>query len=227
MADASRLAPRAGAAGLPAHLARNPQFVAAVRHSRRVRLLRRAIPWLCFGTLLFLVLRATAGLVLDAAGVTSGGVSIQDRKVVMDKPRLSGFKRDGSVYEMNAEKAIQDLRTPNLVELHGLTARVQQGSQGWTNISGDRGFYDSKAEKLDIKGNVRVKTDSGTEALLQEAFIEFKAGTVLSDKPVEVRMSSGHVFANSMKVLDNGRQLIFDGEVRSEFVNSTPSPPSR
>ncbi|CAN1569917.1 Lipopolysaccharide assembly, LptC-related [Rhabdaerophilaceae bacterium] len=212
---------RAGSAVLPTHLANNPQFVAAVRHSRRVRALRRAIPWLCLSTVLFLVLRSMTGYLLENTGISVGGVSIQDRKVVMDKPRLSGFKRDGSTYEMNAEQAMQDLRTPNLVELHKLTARIQQGAQGWTTLSGDRGDYDSKAETLDVKGNVRVKTDSGTEILLQEASIEFKPGHVRSNKPVEVRMPSGHIFADSVNVLDNGRQLIFDGRVRSEFVNST------
>ncbi len=37
-----------------------------------------------------------------------------------------------------------------------LSARVQQGKQGWTDLSGDGGIYDSKAEKLSLRGNVRV-----------------------------------------------------------------------
>lgn len=208
--------------GLPEHLAGRPNFIAAARHSRRVRFLRKAIPWTCTAIAIFLVLRATVGIFFSGVAGLTAGFSIQDRKVVMDNPKLSGFKRDGSAYEMTAEKAVQDLKTPNLVELHRLTARVQQGAQGWTNLSGDQGSYDSKAEKLDVAGNVRVKTDTGTEALLREAKIEFKAGTVISNQPVEVRMTTGQVKAESLEVLDNGRKFVFEGNVRSEFVNAEP-----
>lgn len=207
---------------LPDHLANQPNYIAAARHSRRVRFLRRAIPWSCAAVALFLVLRMVAGVFITGPGGLVAGLSIQDRKVVMEKPRLSGFKRDGSTYEMNAEKAIQDLKNPNLVEMQVLTARLQQGAQGWTNLSGDSGFYDSKIERLDVRGNVRVKTESGTEALLQDALIEFKAGTVVTEKPVEVKMTTGQVGANRMQVLDNGRKFIFEGNVRSEFTNAVP-----
>lgn len=207
---------------LPPHLADQPNFIAAARHSRRVRFLRRAIPWSCAAIALFLVLRMLAGAFITGPGGLVAGLSIQDRKVVMDKPRLSGFKRDGSSYEMNAEKAIQDLKNPNFMELQTLSARIQQGAQGWTNLSGDTGFYDSKVERLDVRGNVRVKTESGTEALLQDALIEFKAGTVVTEKQVEVKMTTGQVSANRMQVLDNGRKFVFEGNVRSEFVNAVP-----
>jgi lipopolysaccharide export system protein LptC len=163
------------------------------------------------------------GAFVTGPGGLTAGLSIQDRKVVMDKPRLSGFKRDGSAYEMNAEKAIQDLKNPNLVEMLRLSARIQQGAQGWTNLSGDSGFYDSKIERLDVRGNVRVKTENGTEALLQDALIEFKAGTVVTEKPVEVKMNIGRVSSDRMQVLDNGRKFAFDGRVKSEFVNATPA----
>jgi lipopolysaccharide export system protein LptC len=208
---------------LPPHLAHQPNFIAAARHSRRVRFLRRAIPWLCAAVVLFLVLRTLVGTFISGPGGLVAGFSIQDRKVVMDKPRLSGFKRDGSAYEMNAEKAIQDLKNPNLVEMLRLSARIQQGAQGWTNLSGDSGFYDSKIERLDVRGNVRVKTENGTEALLQDALIEFKAGTVVTEKPVEVKMNIGRVSSDRMQVLDNGRKFAFDGRVKSEFVNATPA----
>ncbi len=65
--------------------------------------------------------------------------------------------------------------------------------------------------------------DSGTEAKLEEAEIEFRAGTVLSSKPVEVRMQAGQVSADSLQVLENGHKFIFEGRVHSEFVNAAPS----
>jgi lipopolysaccharide export system protein LptC len=215
---------RARFATLPDALAHRPEFVAAARHSRRVRWLKRVIPLGCGGLVVFLVVRSIIGFLAPLPAGISGTVSIEDRKIVVEKPKLSGFRRDGSSYELNALKALQDLRNPNVVEMFTLSARVQQGRQGWTDFSGNSGTYDSKAEKLNLRGNVRVKSDNGTEARLEEAEIEFKAGTVVSNKPVEVRMQAGQVSADTLQVLENGHKFVFEGRVRSEFVNAAPAP---
>jgi lipopolysaccharide export system protein LptC len=208
---------------LPAHLLDRPAFLAAMRHSQRVRLLRRAIPLLCFLTLGFFGL----SLVLDLAkgpvkGVGIEKISIEGSKIAMEKPRLSGFKRDGRSYEITATTALQDLKSPNLVELKALTARIETGKEGWANLNAATGLYDSKSERLDVAGGVRVKTDSGLDATLKDAEIDLKLGTVLTQKPVEVHMPQGQVFADTMRILDNGRQIIFDGKVRSVYVNTVP-----
>lgn len=212
-----------GYAILPPHLAGQPNYQAAIRHSRRVRFLRKAIPWACFAVLLFLVLRGFVSLFVGPdANVGASGFSIVGRKIVMDKPKLSGFKRDGSSYEMTALSAAQDLKLPNVMELEKLTARIQTGSEGIATLSGDSGTYDSKAEKLDVRGNVRVRTEGGTEAYLEDAQIEFKGGTVTTDKPADVKTNQGHVKSDRMRLLDNGKRLIFEGNVRSTFANAVP-----
>jgi len=209
----------APAVALPAHLADEPSFLAAARHSRRVRFLRRAIPLGMALALVFLVARSFVGFL---GGIDAGteGVSIQGRKIVMEKPKLSGFKRDGRSYELTASTATQDLKTPNVVELDRLTARMQTGNDGWANLSGLRGVYDSKIERLEVDGGLTVKTETGLDARLKDAQIEFKAGTIVTDKPVEVKMPQGEVEAERMQVLDNGRKLVFEGRVRSVFVNA-------
>ena len=220
--DTQRLSlPRFSPAGeLPAHLADRPNFRDAARHSQRVRFLRRAIPWACAALAVFLLLRGIGGLFFGAATGVEGTFRIEGRKIVMDKPKLSGFKRDGSSYEMVAENAVQDLKVPNVVELSRLKARMQAGAEGWANLSGDAGTYDSKSERLFVRGNVQVKTESGTQAYLEDADIEFKTGTVITEKHSDVRTSTGNVVSDRMRVLDNGKRLVFEGNVRSEFVNS-------
>ena len=214
----------ATAPDLPAHLAERENFRAAARHSRRVRFLRRAIPWACLATVLFLAIRSVASLLIGPDGAIGSGFRIEGRKIVMDKPRLSGFKKDGSSYEMTAESAIQDLKTPNVVELQKLRARMQAGAEGWANLAGDTGRYDSTAERLIVQGNVTVKTESGTEAYLQDADIEFKTGRVISEKRADVRTAQGNVLADRVEVLDNGKRLVFEGNVSSQFTNPGTAP---
>ena len=43
-----------------------------------------------------------------------------------------------------------------------------------------------------------------------------------TDKPADVKTSAGHVLSDSLKVIDNGKKLIFEGNVRSSFTNSVP-----
>ena len=216
---ARRNKPSRRSADLPEHLLGDPAFVAAARHSRRVRFLRRVIPLGMMLMLVFMIARSFVGYIggIDAS---SDGVSIQGRKIVMEKPKLSGFKRDGRSYELTATTATQDLKTPNMVELDRLTARMQTGNDGWANLSGARGTYDSKIERLEVDGGLTVKTETGLDAKLQDAQIEFKAGTIITDKPVEVKMPQGEVTAERMQVLDNGKRLVFEGRIRSMFVNA-------
>lgn len=214
-----RLLPSSAPVVLPPHLRDNPAFVAAARHSARVRFLRRAIPVGVVMALAFLVLRSFAGLLFNP-DVSIGDLSIQGRKIVMEKPRLSGFKRDGRSYELTAASATQDLKMPHIVELNRLTARFQTGNDGWANLDGTRGVYDSKIERLSVEGGLTVRTETGLDARLKDALIEFKAGTIVTDKPVEVKIPQGDIESDSLQVLDNGRQLVFEGRVRSVFVNA-------
>ncbi len=184
-----------------------------------MRILRRALPLGAGLVVVFLVFRGFVGFFAGIEATTEN-VSIQGRKIVMEKPRLSGFKRDGRSYELTATTAIQDLKSPNIVEMNALTARMQTGNEGWANLSGARGTYDSKIERLDVEGGLTVRTETGLDAKLQDAQIEFKAGTIITDKPVEVKMPQGDVGADRMQVLDNGKRLVFEGRVRSVFVNA-------
>lgn len=211
------LAPAADA-DLPPHLRDHPAFRAATRHSRRVRFWRRTIPVLAVATIAFLVVRTVAGF-LAVPEVSTDTVGIQGRKIVMEKPRLSGFKRDGRSYELNAATATQDIKTPNMVELDGLKARLQTGNEGWADLAGARGVYDSKGEKLDVDGGVSVRTETGMDARLKDAQIDFRSGLIVTDKPVEVKTNQGDVAADRMQVHENGRKLVFEGRVRSVFVN--------
>lgn len=204
---------------LPAHLAQDPAFRAAVRHSARVRTIRRAIPLLAGFTVLTLLVRSLV-ILLAPPQVGMEALSIQGRKIVMEKPKLSGFKRDGRSYELNAASAVQDLKAPNIVELESLNARMQTGNDGWANMSGRRGVYDSKAEVLDVVGDVAVKTDSGMDARLLDAHIEFKSGNIVTEKPVQVKMPQGVIDSERLEVIDNGRRIVFEGRVRSVFSNA-------
>ena len=90
-------------------LRRRNAFGTAVRHSRRVNFLRKALP-IAGGTgLLFIILWTWLDPLRFASGlpIELGRISISGTKLKMDAPKLKGFSRDGRPYTVTAEEAAQ------------------------------------------------------------------------------------------------------------------------
>jgi lipopolysaccharide export system protein LptC len=220
------VSPRAAAGrenpALPARDPRDP-FVRAMRHSQRVRRLRKLIPLACGGAVaVFLVAPFLNPLKAVPENVSVGAISLQGSKLTMEQPKVSGFKKDSKAYEMVAETASQDVKTPNLVEMKSPVARIEMEKGSWARMSAERGLYDSTTEKLVVNENVNVKTDSGMEMRLRQANVDLKAGTVVSTQPVEVDLPNGWIKADTLQIKDNGKIAVFEGRVRSEFRDVEP-----
>jgi len=191
------------------------KFRAATRHSRRVRVLRIALPAVIVlsvgATVLasyFNPMRMLAKLPVDP-----GRIVISGTKVTMQAPRLAGFTRDSRPYELTAEAASQDVVRPDLLELKGIHAKVEMQSRGTVEITADNGLYDTKADKLTLRDNVVMVSSTGYEGRLDDAVIEVKSGRVVSQNPVQVKMLNGTLNANRLEVDEKGDLVRFEGGV--------------
>jgi lipopolysaccharide export system protein LptC len=194
-------------------------FTAAMRHSRRVRTFRKAIPVLCVGLIVLPVLwNVVAPLARTASNVSVGAISVEGTKIRMDAPKLSGFKKDQKSYEVTATDAVQDVKVPGVVELNRVSGRMEQDTNSFARVTADWGRFDQTADRLDLKGSVKVRTDKGQEADLKSARVDVKSGDIHSQEPVEIRSKSGTINADSMILRDNGKHAVFEGRVRSVFV---------
>jgi lipopolysaccharide export system protein LptC len=202
----------------PVQVSAAGSFAQARRHSAHVRLLRWAIP---VG-----VATAVAGLllvwlfdpfreVLPSFGAS--GFHLSATQVVMEKPKLAGFKKDNRPYEVVAKSAVQDVSKPQIVKLDEMDARIVLSSGETANLIAKTGIYDTQNETLDVKTNVRIKTTGGYDIHLESASIKFKTGDISSSQPVNVKMNNGEIDANSLEMVDNGRRVTFLGNVRSRM----------
>jgi lipopolysaccharide export system protein LptC len=181
----------------------------AMRHSRRVRFLRKAIPVTCMAAVIGpIAWGVVAPFARSAADVKIGPISVSGSKV----------KKDNKAYEVTAYQAIQDLKQPSVVELNKLTARLEQDERKFVRLTSDWGRMDQTADRLDLKGNVRLRTDTGYEADMLSARVSMKTGDVSSTEPVTVRSLTGTISADSVEVRDNGKHAIFEGRVRSILI---------
>lgn len=197
--------------------AQRPQdaYNAAIRHSARVRTLKRLIP---AGALLAFAIVVGISLInpfRSIGGLSMGPVSLSGSKITMDTPKLKGF-RDGNLpYELSAAAATQDITKPDEVELQTINGRVSLGGDDFALIDAGTGVYDSKKEFMDLKGDVRVRTNAGYDARLSSATIDFKNGLVVSNEPVTVATNEGTISADRLDISENGKHIVFEGRVQA------------
>ncbi|MBX9759972.1 MAG: hypothetical protein K2Y29_14435 [Beijerinckiaceae bacterium] len=208
----------------PPMVDRAQAFREAGRHSLRVRRLRRGIVLGSIG-----LVAAIAGWSLFApGGVLPGGVTINQAtlngtRVMMDLPKLNGFRRDGRPYEVRARSGVQDIRTPKIIELNEIDATVQTADGSSVRVLAPTGVFDSGADKMrldagSVTDGIRITSTNGYDVVLRTADMDFKKGDVTSADPVVLTLTNGSVSADSLAILGHGAQVTFTGNVKSTIA---------
>ncbi len=207
--------------------ARSRAFSKARRHSHWVRFAKIVIPVGAFLAITALGLVAYFDPFRNIQGLTVGPISVNGTNVTMESPKLTGFRNDNRPYEVTASAATQDVKNPNLVELKDLRARLVTDDRGSVaRLEAAIGVLNTQKEQMNLRQDVRVRTDGGQDVKLRSAFVDFKAGTVVSKEPVTVSFGNGTIDAEGLSVADNGKVMSFKGRVRTVIQPSSGSPSS-
>jgi lipopolysaccharide export system protein LptC len=190
-------------------------YRAAVRHSRLVRVLRIGVPALLAGALLLTIganyMPAVGPLRLPGE---IGKLVIKGHKVTMQQPRLTGYTVDSRPYEFTASSADQDITKPDLMDLHQIQAKIELEDKSVVNLTANSGSYDMKTEMLTLADKIHVVSSNGYEARLSEAAVDVHKGTIISEKPVWVKLTGSVIDGQKLEVRDSGNVIRFSGGVR-------------
>jgi len=200
---------------------RRQAFAAARRHSRRVRLLRILLPAVG-GTAVVAFFALTQLSLPGDIDLTSARLSVTRNSIIMDKPRLTGFDKDGREYSVEADRAVQALTSPNEVRLESISAKVAGAGHGTATVEAESGDYDHGKSTLVLHGDIILNSDEGYTVRMRDADIDFKAGTLTSVNPVSVGYQQSEITGKRFSVGEGGKVLIFDGGVRTVLM-----PPKR
>lgn len=187
-------------------------FHAARRHSRLVRGLRIAVP-AAVGVIAiaaFLLTYFNPLRVLARLPVNIGDLVVSGTKITMERPHLSGFTRDSRGYELSADAAAQDLTRPDFVELRNIKAKVQMQDQSTLQMTAVTGLYNSKTETLQLDQNIDLSSSTGYAGHLSEALVDIRKGSVVSNKPVKLKLLQGTLDAGRLEIVDSGDLIRFD-----------------
>ncbi len=190
-------------------------FRFAQRHSRRVRVLRIAIP---IGVVFCLLVVVGATFfnpfkILYKLPADLGTLVVSGTKITMEAPRVAGVTRDQRAYEVTAKAAAQDITKPDQIELKEIKAKLDMQDKSVVQMSAKGGLYEAKSEMLTLGPDIILSSSTGYEGRLIEAEVDIRKGNIISRKPVEVKMLKGNLNANNLEVLDAGDLVRFSGGV--------------
>ena len=144
----------------------------------------------------------------------------------MERPKLAGFRSDGQPYVLTAERALQDIKQPTMVQLRKVVGEIGMAGGEATHLTADAGVYDSVGEHMELSGNVQIKNGRST-VLLRSAKFDFKSGVYGSDDPVEVQAGDDTtILADRASALNHGQEVSFEGHVRTRIVPQTSQQPA-
>ena len=206
---------------------RKRAFAKAKRHSARVRLLRLVILIGGLGAVAAIfVVGFFNPFATKLGSLGFANLSVDGTKIVMDRPKLAGFRSDKQPYLLTAERALQDIKHPTVVELQKVDGEIGMAGGEPTHLSADAGVYDSVSERMELSKNVRIKNGRFT-VLLHSAKFDFKSGVYGSDDLVEVQAGDGTtVFADRAAAVNHGQELTFEGHVRTNIVPQANQQPA-
>jgi lipopolysaccharide export system protein LptC len=211
------------------------RFAIASRHSRMVRVLRVAVPAtviLSMTAIVFVSVYNPFRMLLPKLPVDMGNLVVSGTKITMETPHMSGYTPDQRPYEVWAKTATQDLTDPDHLELKTLNAKVLMEDRTTTIIMDARtGFFDSKAQLLDLRKDIFLQSSTGYEARLSRAMVDIGKSTVTSDEHVDVKLLNGTLSADKLRILGGGELVRFEGHVVLNLDNLGPpdepaSPPA-
>jgi lipopolysaccharide export system protein LptC len=209
----------------PAHAGGNSErlYRRALRHSRRVRLLRV----LLVGAVVVVLVGLVVDNYLPSVGALRlpgeiANVLIQGTKITMQKPRLTGYTSDGRAYALSAEAAAQDVTKPDFVQLEHIRAKMEMADKSTVDLWADDGVYDMKGDMITLNNNIRLVSSTGYEARLSQAVVDVRKGNVVSKAPVWVKLLDGTLDANRLEITDKGDVVRFLGDVSMVLQSGKP-----
>lgn len=184
----------------------------ASRHSRLVRWLRIALPVIAL-VIVAGMLVSLRGLPERIGSLSLGEIGVSDSSLTMEQPSLTGYGSGGAAYDVTANRALQSLDDPGIVQLELISGRVQRSDGGWATLRADDGVYFSREDRLELENDIRIELHDGKRAFLEKANVDLEAETVVSDRPVRLEMPGARVRADRMEVFSGGDDVRLKGNV--------------
>jgi lipopolysaccharide export system protein LptC len=191
----------------------------AFRHSRRVSILKVALPAIAGVALAGFFLTMRFADITGTTAVATSGLNVDTKTLVMDAPHMSGYDSNHHPYTVKATKAIQDLVNPQIVNLETIDAHFATDEVNTAVLKARAGVLNNGKNLLRLDKGVTIVTTDGYHANLVDADIDIGKGRLVSGKPIEIHSSDGNwLKANGVTIENKGAKLTFVGGVSVNYI---------
>jgi lipopolysaccharide export system protein LptC len=176
------------------------------RRSSIIRVLRIAVPSLAavllVGTLIWPLLNAGN----DSLRQLGKGES------AMLNARFEGYDSEERLISITADEVIRSQRNESLIDLRQPLADMTYDDGSKVAIRANTGRYDEESQQLLLDGDVNLFQPNGFEFTTLRLQIDTKARAAWSDQPVAGTGPGGRISGSAVRILQNGRFLVFPGK---------------
>jgi len=191
------------------------RYDAAVAHSSRVSRLKVLLPIAAAViSLLFIGVAIVRTYLPENLSIESA--KIEDGKIVMERPAISGRNSDGISYSMLATKALQDIENPNMITLLDVKAAVPINDDVIARVTAQSADFDRGADVLDLTKPFDVNLSNGITAHFLSAHLDIPGGIMNTSDAVNISLDEGSIVADSMKITDKVRVHLDPAAIRNK-----------
>jgi len=149
---------------------------------------------------------------------------IQNGKLVMSDPILTGENAAGQAYRMTAKQAIQPLKDADNVTLVDIHATFPLNATQFAKLTAAHAILDRSANIVTFDQPFQVQTDTGMNAKFQSGRFDIGKGTLVTDKPIDINGEQGGIVARTMRMSDKGSVIDFSNKVRMTLQPQAAKP---
>lgn len=185
------------------------------RYSRRVALLKMALPAVGLTLLLMVVAWPRLAPLFDR--LRFAAIDLREaRELRMLNPRYAGTDRDGHPFVVTAAVGRQLPDRSDVMALDRPEADLKSHSGANIVVTADSGVYQTQTQFLDAFGNVTLTHENGTKITTDSARLDVANRAAEGHDRVEGHGPNGDIVAQGFQVIDKGDIVIFNG--RSNLV---------
>jgi lipopolysaccharide export system protein LptC len=197
------------------------------RYSRWVALLKRLLPAIGVGLLLFAAIWPHIGPLLDQVRRAFPTINLNTaRDLTMVDPRYAGIDRLQRPFVVTAATARQVPDRTNLMSLDGPRAQMRMHSGATLTLYSRTGIYQSQAQLLDLFTDVNLIRQDGSHFLTQQAHLNLATNTGDGHDPVTGWGPSGDITAQGFRIVDRGDTIVFTGRSHLLLKSAKPDAPA-
>ena len=134
----------------------------------------------------------------------------------IDGAAFSGVTDDGSALSLSAAQILPLDTRPDAFAVTDPRAELVAPDGASVTLTAGSGEFDGRAQTARLSGLARLVASSGYQMETAGAVADLRAGTFVTEGPLEVRAPFGELTAGGLTVLSDGgrQQMVFNGGVR-------------